>query len=265
MSKDFEIREQVQLVNQGDKMFGIIHRPNTKVKVPGVLFCHGLAGHKIGTHRMYVLLAEMLSKAGIASLRIDFRGSGDSEGDFGEMSLEGEINDAVSAADFLKSRQYIYADRIGIFGRSFGGAVAIISAKRIGDIKSMALWAPVFNAVQWEEKWEIATTHKISETDRHEMMRINGQLPSFSFYQELFSMNLDRDLDSLSTVPLLHIHGEKDPVVSIDHAALYEKKRKSSTALTKFIRLPHSDHDFTHPKEKLEALAITSQWFSETL
>lgn len=265
MTQAFEFREPIEFENQGSKIFGVIHRPIKKTKVPAVLFCHGLAGHKIGRHRMYVLLAEYLSKAGIASLRFDFRGSGDSEGDFGEMSLEGEVDDAMKALDLLIKLPYIDTDKIGIFGRSFGGAIAIIAAHRFGKIKSIALWAPVFNAVQWEEKWEIVQTHQLAEAERHDMMRYNGQLPSMSFYSELFSMNLDKELESLKDIPMLHIHGVMDPVVSIEHATMFEGKRMGSKAETVFIKLPHSDHDFTHPEEKLQAFAITTEWFANTL
>ena len=265
MKQDFEIREQVEFKNQGSKIFGIIHRPAEKKNAPVVLFCHGLAGHKIGKHRMYVLLAELLAKAGIASFRFDFRGSGDSEGNFSDMTLEGEVDDALAAFEFIVKQPHIDTNHIGIFGRSFGGAIAIMAARRFGNVKSIALWAPVFNAAQWEEKWELAEAKKIAEAEKQALMRIEGQLPSLSFYKELFNMRLDQELEALKNVPMLHIHGLKDPIVSIIHADKYEAMRKNSPAKTKFIRLEQSDHDFAHPEEKANALEVTSQWFSDTL
>lgn len=261
----FEIREQVEFKNQGEKIFGMIHHPTDKKKAPAVLFCHGLGGQKIGKHRMYVLLAELLAKAGIASLRFDFRGSGDSEGNFSDMTLAGQVDDALEAFEFLVKQPNIDTNHIGIFGRSFGGAIAVMAAHRFGHVKSIALWAPVFNAAQWEEKWELAEAKKMAEAERLALMRIEGQLPSHSFYKELFSMKLDQELEALINVPMLHIHGIKDPIVNIEHAKKYEAARKNSQAKTKFIRLQQSDHDFTDPEEKANALQITSQWFAETL
>ncbi len=265
MEQNYELRIPVELLSQGSKIFGMIHRPKGNGKFPAVVFCHGLAGHKIGKHRMYVLLAELLSKAGIASFRFDFRGSGESEGAFHEMSLEGEVNDALVALEFISHQPFIMPNKIGLFGRSFGGSIAVLAASRFKKIKSIALWAPVFNAVQWEEKWELVETQQLDENQRHELMRIDGQLPSMNFYKELFSMNLEKPLDLIQEVPMLHIHGQNDPVVGIDHAIHYEDKRRESKAPTKFIRLKYSDHDFTHPEEKSKALAETCKWFSETL
>ncbi|NGX43052.1 MAG: Dipeptidyl-peptidase 5 [Chlamydiae bacterium] len=261
----FETRNWVEFTNKGEKIVGVIHRPLNIEKPPVVLFCHGLAGHKIGQHRMYVLLSECLSKAGIASYRFDFRGSGDSEGNFGEMSLEGEVSDAVKAFAFLSQQPHIDPNRIGVFGRSFGCAIAVIAAHRFGNVKSMGLWAPVYNAEQWEEHWEMIETQQVDEEQRHELMRINGQLPSMDFYKELFAMSIEKELESLKEVPLLVIHGEKDPFVSIKHAEQYVEARKSAPATTEFIRLPHSDHDFTHPEEKLKATHGTCEWFAKTL
>jgi uncharacterized protein len=252
----FERRENITLINNGQKIFGIIHRPLTLEKVPAVLICHGLAGQKIGAHRMYVTLSEHLVKLGIASLRFDFRGSGDSEGEFAEMTLKGEISDAFSALDFLIDDPFIDTNRLGFFGRSFGGAIAT---------KSVALWAPIFNAVQWEKQWEKVQTATMDAQERHDLMRIDGQMPSMEFYGELFQMNLLEHIHKLQHVPFLHIQGEKDPIVDISHANQYIEARKIASSESKFIRLEHSDHDFSHPEEKKQSIIDTSNWFLRTL
>jgi dipeptidyl aminopeptidase/acylaminoacyl peptidase len=261
----FENREQVEFTNQGNKIFGVIHRPIGELSPPVVLFCHGLAGHKIGKHRMYVHLAESLARVGIASFRFDFRGSGDSEGGFGEMTMQGEIDDTLKAFEYICKQPNINTSRLGIFGRSFGGAIAIYAAERINFVKSIALWAPVYNGDQWEEQWEKLETQQLDEDTRRELMRINGQMPSLGFYQELITMNLENELHSLNKVPLLLIHGEKDPLVNISHSERYVDARLDAPGDTKFVRLSHSDHDFTHPDERLHATNITCQWFAKTL
>ncbi len=261
----FEERELVEFENQGTKIFGVMHKPLVQTKAPAVLFCHGLAGHRIGKHRMYVSLSECLSRVGIASFRFDFRGNGDSEGEFGEMTLNGEVSDAIKAFEYMSIQESIDPNRIGIFGRSFGGAISILAAQKYGNVKSIALWAPVFDAEQWEEKWEMLETHQVDEETRHELMRINGQLPSINFYKELFAMDLKNQVKALHNVPMQLIHGEKDPQVGIEHSEKYAEFRKDASALTEFIKLEHSDHDFTHPEEKIHAINMTCQWFAKTL
>lgn len=260
-----EERESIVLENEGQKIFGIFHRPCCNEPFPAVLICHGLAGHKTGKYRLYVHLAERLSKLGIASLRIDFRGSGDSEGNFSETTLESEVSDAVVALSYLRNRPDVDNSRIGVFGRSVGGTVALMTAKKSGPIKSLATWAPLYDGEQWEDQWHLLHAPDVSEEYRSEMMKINGQVPGVKFFKELFSIRMEDHLKDLVGVPLLHIHGEQDIVVTTKHADRYAKAREAVKAKNKFIRLPESDHDFSHTKEQLFALEETSNWFYKTL
>lgn len=260
-----EERESVILLNRGQKIFGVMHRPINQDKYPAILICHGLGGHKSGKFRLYVSLATLLSKAGIGCLRIDFRGSGDSEGEFHEMTLEGEVSDALVGLDFLSKDPHVDPQRIGLFGRSIGGAVAILSAKKFNNIKTLAMWAPVFSGEQWIDKWKLLHTEGLSQEHRIELMRINGQVPGYEFYKQLFSIQMEHELPALEKMALLHIHGKKDNIVDIEHADKYMQYRNPTKAETKFIRLDNSDHDFSDPIEQRVALDETCQWFKRTI
>ncbi len=72
-------------------------------------------------------------------------------------------------------------------------------------------------------------------------------------------------MDGLHNTPLLHIHGEKDPVINIHHADLYKEKRRHADAPSKFITLPEGDHDFANRPDQLAAIAETVEWFKSTL
>lgn len=261
-----EVRESVVLQNFGQKIFGIYHRPVGLKKYPALLMCHGLGGHKSGKYRLYVNLSRMLSREGIASLRIDFRGSGDSEGEFSDMTLESEVSDALKGLEFLANDAHVDTNRLGIFGRSFGGTVALLAATRFGKAKTLATWAPVFSGNQWLEKWQqLHSNSELTDESRKNMMRINGQVPGYDFFKQLFNIKMEEELKGLSHAPLLHIHGEQDKIVDIYHAHDYQRLRKQAIAETKFIRLPHSDHDFSHPEEQELALQETCKWFTKTL
>lgn len=261
----FEERESIILENQGQKIFGILHRPFSQSKCPAILICHGLAGNKTGKSRLYVFLSQKLAENGIASLRIDFRGSGDSEGDLSEMTLETEVSDGLQALAFLKHFPHIDPKRIGLFGRSVGGMVALIAARRYGQIKSLATWATPFDTHQWEEQWEVAHAPQTSQEQRLSMMRFNGQLPSYTFFKQLFACRITDELAALDHIPLLNIHGEKDQIVTVEHALRYKKLREHAKARSEFIRLPGSDHDFSHLQEQQIAIDKTCHWFFNTL
>lgn len=260
-----EIRESVVLSNQGQKIFGILHLPDGVEKPPCILICHGLGGHKTGRYRVYVELAEALVKQNIAVLRFDFRGSGDSEGSFSEMTLKGEVSDALIALKYLEQEERIDNNRIAIFGRSLGGAVAVLSASTFGKIKCVALWAPIFNGDQWKSLWENAQRGLMTHHESSELRRINGQIAGLQFYTELFQMRVDLALHELKELPMLFIHGEKDELVTIQHSELYLEERRHSRDLTKFIRLPQADHDFTFSDERSFAIEETANWFKGEL
>jgi len=265
MTHKFEEREHIVLHNEGQKIFGIVHWPLTPGPWPAVLICHGMGGQKTGKYRIYVSLAERLVKQGIAVLRLDFRGSGDSEGSFQEMTLESEVSDALEGLKYLSQQKKIDPERIGIFGRSLGGVVAVITARRFAKIKSLAVWAPLFNGDQWQENWGLVKSNNITPELRDVLMSINGQLAGYPFFEQLFDLKLEQEFEDLHHVPFLHMHGEKDETISLTHAEMYEKVRQRSKAKNKFIRLPLSDHDFSHPKEQQFALDETTEWFKNTL
>ncbi|MEI8366075.1 MAG: alpha/beta fold hydrolase [Parachlamydiaceae bacterium] len=264
MSK-IEKRESVVLVNQGQDIFGIFHRPTMPSPYPTVLICHGLAGDKCGKNRAYVNISEQFSRYGIASFRFDFRGSGDSEGDFSEATLESEVSDVSVALEYLRQRPDVDGNRIGIFGRSIGGAVSIIAAAQDTHIKSMVIWAPVYDGSQWQSLWHQLHTQEISDEARQEAMRVNGQVPGVNFFKQLFSLHMDDHLKQLDHVPLLHIHGELDTIVLPYHADRYREGRSLAKAESKFILLPKSDHDFIESKELKIAMDETLNWFKKTL
>jgi len=262
-----EIREHIILESEGQKIFGVIHRPtNTQeTKTPAVLMCHGLGGHKIGKHRLYVEFAERLAQTGITVLRFDFRGSGDSEGQFAEMTIESELQDALVALDFLQHDSCVDSTRIGIFGRSFGGVVSILAASTIGGIKSLALWAPLFSGDPWRNLWQMMQTKAISEKQSQALMQVNGVRPGLKFFEQLFQLNLAKQMDDLQDVPFLHIWGEKDQVVSSYHAEKFQEMRQRAAGKSQFIQYSNSDHEFSDSIERYKALEQTLIWFQDTL
>lgn len=260
-----EERESVILENQGQKIFGIVHIPKKSGPHPVVLMCHGLGGHKTGKYRVYVLLAEKLAEEGIACLRIDFRGSGDSEGHFSDMTIEGEVSDAILALKYLEGQSWVDKNRIGLFGRSVGGTVAIIAAGRSPEVKSLAVWAPLYDGHQWRDKWQLLHSPELSEEHKMEMMRVNGQLPGQQFFRELFSINMEKLLDKIDHLPMLHIHGQKDEIINVGHAEKYKNYRSHAHTENKFLLFPNSDHDFSNPKEQQRAIQETCEWFHKTL
>lgn len=259
-----ETREAITLQNNGEKIFAILHRPLSKGPVPAVVVCPGFGGNKCGKFRLFVTLGQALAKEGIAVLRFDYRGAGDSEGEFKDITLEGKISDTMTCLRFLENDPQIDPNRIGLLGRSLGGVISLLTAERHGNIKSLALWAPVFNSDPWRDLWKAFQSKGLTPETQSAIHKFPFGVPSVQFLTQFFQLDIPRTLESLKKVPLLHIHGEKDQMVTIEHAEGFKRSREGVDC-SKFVRLQNCDHDFSDREEQLQAIQESVKWYVNTL
>jgi len=141
------VQKAVEFTYNGKTLRGMLHLPEgVSEKVPMVVMFHGFTGNKVESHFIFVKMSRALEKVGIGSVRFDFYGSGESDGDFSEMTFSGELEDARQILDFVKRQPTTDVERIGLLGLSMGGAIAgIIARERKEDVKALVLWAPAFN------------------------------------------------------------------------------------------------------------------------
>ncbi|MBX9879793.1 MAG: alpha/beta fold hydrolase [Candidatus Obscuribacterales bacterium] len=133
------------------RICGTLTRPNTDRLCPAVVLIHGSGPHTrdevIGPHKPFQLLADYLSRRGIAVLRYDKRGIAYSDGDYSASTFYDFADDAEAAFKFLHSREDIDTRQIGLAGHSQGGLIAPIVASRNSYVAFVVLLAaPAINA-----------------------------------------------------------------------------------------------------------------------
>lgn len=128
---------EVTLKNQrGDSIAATLTLPLDKGgPVPAVLLCQGLSGVR---NLVMPTVAAALANAGIASLRFDYAGHGDSEGKRGWIDPFSRVVDARHALAFLGGCDGIDRERLGVYGHSYGGPVAVhVTATSGTDVRAV--------------------------------------------------------------------------------------------------------------------------------
>ena len=123
------------------KLQGTLTLPELKAKVPAVVLLTGSGqqgrDQEFAGHKPFWVIADYLTKNGIAVIRMDDRGKGGSTGDFNTSTTGDFAKDALAAVNYLKNRKEIDENQIGLIGHSEGGATAVIAASQSDDVKFM--------------------------------------------------------------------------------------------------------------------------------
>lgn len=129
----------------GRRLLGFLHRPaEGKAAAPGalgVVYCHPFAEEKNLSHGVTVRAARRLAEAGVAVLRFDFSGCGDSEGELDGASLADWVAEIAAAEQVL--RQKTGVAKVGFWGLRSGANLALIHAQGRSDIPFLILWQPL--------------------------------------------------------------------------------------------------------------------------
>ena len=85
---------------------GVLSYTETANKMPAVILCHGTGAQKNEVGNLFAILAEKLLQRGIASVRIDYAGCGDSKADQRQLTFLGEVEDTKNMSVYLWSEVY---------------------------------------------------------------------------------------------------------------------------------------------------------------
>jgi pimeloyl-ACP methyl ester carboxylesterase len=129
----------------GVKLAGTLTEPRSGGPFPAVLLITGSGpqdrDETIFGHKPFLVLADYLTRRGIAVLRVDDRGVGGSTGKTSESTSADFAGDVLAGVEFLKGRKEINASQIGLIGHSEGGIIAPLVASRAKDIAFIVLLA----------------------------------------------------------------------------------------------------------------------------
>lgn len=203
-------------------------------------------------------ISRALTREGIAVLRFDFTGLGNSDGDFANTNFSSNVDDLLSAAAALEKD---YQAPLLLIGHSLGGAAVLSAADRLPSVKAIATIGSPSNAGHVEHLFAGET--ETIETSGEALVQIG--LRQFTIRKQMLD-----DLREHASAPsignlhkaLLIFHSPVDSIVPVDEAAkLYQAARHPKS----FISLDDADHLLSR-KEDAEYVARTlSAWASRYL
>ena len=248
------------------------HLPRERLKFPGsqdhelvgwletrdatpvayAIFCHCFTCSK--DIKAAGRISRALAERGIAVLRFDFTGIGESEGDFAETDFSSNLEDLIAAADFLRSERE--APRL-LIGHSLGGAAVLCAAPRIPEVSAVATIAAPSDTEHLRD-----TLVRLSpelEARGEAEIDLGGGRP-FRIRQQLLD---DLSEDHLQQIlgnlgkPLLLFHSPLDRTVAVENAErlfLAAKHPKS------FVSLGTADHLLSDERDALHAGEVLAAW-----
>ncbi|PID39537.1 MAG: damage-inducible protein CinA [Proteobacteria bacterium] len=232
------MEQAITFKTDGITFSGILHHP-PGAAIAVVIGCHGLIADKNSPKQ--IALANRCTEAGLAYLRFDHRGCGQSGGDFAnDTSLRNRCSDLLAAVGAIH-RLLGRSAPIGLFGSSFGGAVCLASARIIKPFAMVTLATPV----------ESRSVHLPEDSPASLRAEIHQNRLKFSVSENL------GDIDHI-----LVIHGEKDETVSVSNA---RKIHRHAGNPKKLVILENGDHRITDKSHQALVMDQATGWFVKHL
>ena len=200
-----------------------------------------------------VNISRALTLSGIALLRFDFTGLGESEGEFSETNFSSNIDDLISASRFLEEH---YSAPSLLIGHSLGGAAVLAAASDLPSVKAVT----TIGAPADPDHVEHMLRDQLDQIKLEGSAEVNiGGRPfrvKREFLDDIKRRKLDRIIPELKKA-LLIMHSPQDQIVEIENARmLYEQAHHPKS----FISLDGADHLLSKKKDSLYAGKVIASW-----
>lgn len=244
--------EKIYFQNQDGAMLAAqLDLPNNGKPEAYALFAHCFTCSKNLKAISYI--SRSLVAEGIAILRFDFTGLGESEGDFSDTNFSSNKDDLISAAEFLGKE---YEPPKILIGHSLGGAAVLLAAERIPSTKAVA----VINAPSEPTHLIIHLESKREEIEEKGEAEISIAGRTFKIKKQLLEdleqNHMEGKIRNLRK-PLLILHSPTDNMVGIDNATRIFINAKHPKS---FVSLDKADHLLSDQSDSLYAGSLIATW-----
>lgn len=234
----------------GSRIAAVLH-PAIGRPVACALFAHCFTCSK--DSKAASAISQILPAHGIATLRFDFTGLGESEGEFADTTFSSNVDDVVAAADYLRENHGVPALLIG---HSLSGAAVVAAAADVADAVGVAtIGAPYEPAhvrhLIADAEGELERTGEASVNIGGRPFRIKKK-----FLDDLSAQPTEERLRKLNKA-LIIFHSPQDKIVDIDNARLiYQQARHPKS----FVSLDQADHLLRRRADSHYVASVLAAW-----
>jgi putative redox protein len=245
-------RERLEFTNEdGVTLSGILDLPADEEPDAYAIFAHCFTCSKNFKAPAYVSRA--LAARGVAVLRFDFTGLGESEGDFADTTFSSNVDDLVAAARFL---EHEYDAPRMLIGHSLGGAAVLQAAAKIESVRAVA----TINAPAEPSHVQRAFEGRLDELEADGEIEVSiGGRPftiSKQFVDDLDRTRMRETIENLDRA-LLVLHAPLDDVVGVENAGHIFDSAKHPKS---FVSLDHADHLLSEQNDARYVGAVIAAW-----
>jgi exosortase A-associated hydrolase 2 len=174
------------------QLLGVYHPADmSRDRYQGVVLCYPFGQEYMRAHRAFRQLAGTLAKKGFHVLRFDYRGTGDSSGELGEVTADEWLEDIECAVQELEDMAGVH--RVTLVGLRLGGLLAGLVGARRRSIAGLVLWDPIVKGSNYIQQLEREVERRSARKKRSNFIDADGNLyiNGFALSQE-FQASLNR-------------------------------------------------------------------------
>ena len=209
-------------------------------------------------HFIFVKLSRLLANNKIITASFDFRGSGESEGDFQDMTILQEVEDGMKIVDFLAGHPLVNKEHLGIVGLSLRGGIARLVATERDDIKCLVFWSAVADLKELVKQKQ--TEEQSEELTRKGYTDSGGNRIEKSFLTTFSQLKKLKTLSKYKGEALI-IHGTEDKTVPLEHVYQFMKILPSF----QLKKIKRADHTYNRVDWEQEVLRETANFLMGNL
>ncbi|MCB7319403.1 alpha/beta hydrolase family protein [Lacrimispora sp. 210928-DFI.3.58] len=247
--------QYVELSVDGRLLRGDVRTPEGSGPFPTVCFYHGFCVDRIGLMRLHELFARKCAEHGIACVKFDFYGCGESDGDFSEMRYLDEVEQAKAIYRWAAEQPWCDSKNLFPVGHSMGGAIVSNIIPELQP-KGAVMWAPG-NVVYYDISSRVHAVPGQYESSYD----IGGLMMSSEFLSQVRRIDIVKQAKGYEREVLL-IHGEMDEKVPVyaegPYLDLYGEKGR-------FEVIKGANHQFSSVEWKNKVYDLSIAYIKEKI